>query len=62
MINRMKTKIICPYADDWKNEEGWLVTDDGKLVCLDWDDYCTGCRVDDSSDYVFTVDKKATKK
>jgi len=45
----------CPFAEGWKNREGWLVTGNGRLVCLDWDEYCTKCRVDDSEDYVFVV-------
>jgi len=45
----------CPFAKGWKNEEGWLVTEDGKLVCLDWDAFCTKCRTDDSRDHVFEV-------
>ena len=44
----------CPFAEGWKNKEGWLIFND-RLVCLDWDEYCTQCRVDDSEDYVFTV-------
>ena len=48
----------CPYADGWKNQEGWLIMDNGKLVCLDFDDYCTECRVDDTKDCVFTVKKE----
>jgi len=43
----------CPFAKGWINQEGWLVTESGKLVCMDWDDYCTKCRVDDSKDFVF---------
>ena len=46
----------CKFMKGWKNKEGWLVTDNGKLVCLDWDEYCVECRVDDSKDYEFRVD------
>jgi len=45
----------CKFAEGWKNREGWLVMSNGKLVCLDWDEYCTKCRVDDSKDWTFTV-------
>lgn len=45
----------CPYSLGWINEEGWFVQDDGKLVCLDWDDYCTICRVDDTKDFIFAI-------
>ena len=48
----------CPFAEGWKNQEGWLIFND-KLVCLDWDDYCTKCRTDDSEDYVFDVVKSS---
>lgn len=48
----------CPFAKDWKNKEGWFEFN-GKLVCLDWDEYCTKCRVDDSEDYVFDVVKSS---
>ena len=50
--------IECPFADGWKNQEGWLVTEKGKFVCLDWDEYCTQCRVDDSEDYIFVVNEQ----
>ena len=48
----------CKFAEGWKNQEGWLVMSNGKLVCLDWDEYCTECRVDNSKDYVFEVSTK----
>lgn len=51
----MRIKTGCEFDDYWTNQEGWLVQDDGKLVCLDWDEYCTKCRVDDSKDCTFTV-------
>ena len=44
----------CKFADGWKNKEGWLVLN-GKLVCLDWDAYCTECRLDNSNDYIFEL-------
>ena len=47
----------CPFAEGWKNQEGWLVTGNGRLVCLDWDEYCTKCRADDSEDYIFIVNE-----
>jgi len=47
--------MTCPYADNYKNKEGWLVTSSGELVCLDWDDFCVKCRVGDSKDFVFNV-------
>jgi hypothetical protein len=50
--------MTCRFAEGWKNEEGWLVMDDGRLVCLDWDEFCTECRVDDSNDCKFTVNVK----
>ena len=48
----------CPFADGWRNQEGWFIFND-KLVCLDWDDYCTKCRIDNSEDYVFDVVKSS---
>jgi len=51
----------CPFAEGWKNKEGWLIFND-RLVCLDWDEYCTQCRVDDSEDYVFDIDLKEGKR
>ena len=45
----------CKFAEGWKNQEGWLVLSNGELVCLDWDEYCTKCRVDDSKDWTFAV-------
>jgi len=45
----------CPFMEGWRNKAGWLITEDGRLVCLDWDEYCTLCMVDDSRDYVFAV-------
>lgn len=48
----------CPFAENYTNQEGWFTTPNGGLVCLDWDEYCTKCRVDDSKDYTFTVTKK----
>jgi len=47
-------EVDCPFASGWRNREGWLVTEGG-LVCLDWDEYCTKCRVDDTQDCVFAV-------
>jgi len=44
----------CPFMEGWRNREGWLLFN-GKLVCLDWDEYCTLCRVNDEKDYVFEV-------
>jgi len=52
--------LYCQFAEGWKNKEGWLIFND-RLVCLDWDEYCTKCRVDDSEDYVFDVDLKEAK-
>lgn len=48
-------KFECEYADNWKNKEGFLVLDNGKIVCLDWDCYCVKCRIDDSKDFIFEV-------
>ena len=48
----------CKFAEGWKNREGWLMMSNGKLVCLDWDEYCVECRVDDRKDYIFTVSTK----
>jgi hypothetical protein len=45
----------CPFAEGWINEEGWFAASNGKLVCIDWDEYCTKCRKDDSKDYTFTI-------
>lgn len=45
----------CEFAKGWRNTEGWLVMENGKLVCGDWDEYCTLCRKDDSKDYVIGV-------
>ena len=47
--------MTCPFAENWKNQEGWLVLVNGKLVCLDWDEFCTECRTDDSKDCRFEV-------
>ena len=47
--------MSCEFAENWKNQEGWLVTESRKLVCLDWGDFCTKCRVNDSEDYVFAI-------
>jgi len=49
----------CKFAEEWKNQEGWLVMSNGELVCLDWDEYCTKCRVDDSKDWTFTVSTRS---
>lgn len=54
-VRELRIKTGCEFDDYWTNQEGWLVQDDGKLVCLDWDEYCTKCRVDDSKDCTFTV-------
>lgn len=54
--------MSCLYYEGWKNEEGWLVLDNGRLICLDWDDFCTECRIDDSKDCTFQiVTQKNTK-
>jgi len=45
----------CPFMEGWRNKAGWLVAEGGRLVCLDWNEYCTLCRVDDSKDVVFEV-------
>lgn len=50
--------MTCFFCEGWKNQEGWLVTDNGKLVCLDWDEYCTECRDNDSKDCTFEVNKE----
>ena len=55
-----QNEINCPFAEGWKNREGWLYFND-KLVCLDWDDYCTLCRVDDGQDYVFDFSNEKVK-
>ena len=47
-------QVKCPFAEEWRNQEGWLDFN-GKLVCLDWDDYCTLCRADEDEDYEFAV-------
>ena len=45
----------CPFAEGWQNKEGWFVQDNGRLVCADFDDYCTICRKDDNNDFVFGI-------
>ena len=50
--------MVCKFAPDYKNVEGWLVSTNGELVCLDWDVYCTKCRIDDKTDYVFELSIK----
>lgn len=47
----------CEFADGWKNQEGWFVIQ-GKLVCADWDEFCTRCRIDDSEDYIIVLNDK----
>ena len=54
-------KVKCPYARGWLNTEGWLVMENGDLVCLDWDAYCTKCRTDDSKDYKFAIAHRGEK-
>jgi len=51
----MEKRESCPFMDGWENQEGWLVQENGNLVCLDWDEYCTLCRKDDSKDCYFEV-------
>ena len=48
----------CPFVEGWVNQEGWFIFN-GKLICLDWDDYCTLCRIDDSNDCEFDVVKSS---
>lgn len=52
--------IDCPYADGWVNREGWLIIN-GKLVCGDWDDYCTKCRIDNTQDYVIAFNEETDR-
>lgn len=33
----------CSHAENWKNKEGYFKTPEGRIVCLDWDDFCTKC-------------------
>ena len=47
--------MVCPFADNYKNQEGWLIMPDGKLVCADWDEFCVECRVDSSNDFIFGI-------
>jgi len=61
MVLRFSGMSECKFAEDWENQEGWLVMSNGELVCLDWDEYCTKCRVDDSRDWTFTVSAKLSK-
>ena len=40
----------CPFAEGWRNQAGWLRFGD-RLVCADWDEYCTLCRDGDDRDF-----------
>ena len=44
----------CEFAEGWRNQEGWFIIN-GRLVCGDWDEFCTKCRVDDSEDYIIVL-------
>lgn len=54
-MTEKKPETDCEFAEGWENTEGWLVMDNGKLVCADWDEYCTKCRKDDSKDFKIMV-------
>ena len=60
------TRVVdseCEFAPNWENQEGWLVFGEKRrLVCLDWDEFCTKCRKDDTEDYVFALVSKVSEK
>jgi len=61
LVRRGKMGKKCPFAEGWENQEGWLVAENGKLVCLDWDAYCSECREGDGKDYVFAINPEVVE-
>jgi hypothetical protein len=57
MVKNGFEKVRCPFFIGWTNKEGWFMGENGQMVCMDWDDYCTLCRVDDSKDFEFGIDE-----
>jgi len=47
---------MCKFALDYKNKEGFLKTEKGTLICLDWDVRCNECS---GEIFIFGINEKA---
>lgn len=58
-LGSMRAVVYCKYAGvEWKNKEGFFRVSNapeghpwqGKIVCMDWDAFCTECLEDDENE------------
>ena len=47
---------MCKFTSDYKNKEGFLKTEKGTLICLDWDVRCNECS---GEIFIFGINEKA---